>query len=272
MEKDTDIKIIHGGIRKDIEGHITENHNVGFYDGGMWFKNQVGSFWIHDKSEINFVENEGLSADDAAQFLPGMCLSILLWYRGDVMMHGACLFYKGKTMIISGNSGAGKSTLTTELINLGAKLIADDVTAIRNENGEYKAYPAFPAQKLCDDQVDRSGMERKRLKRVKYDKNKFEIPRIDVFCSDAKRIDCFYRIEKQDVELLKKEIITGAEKLRIITDSIFIKWMFHENFKLTPEDMIKCIGIANQVDIYRVIRPDEKDTLKDIIRYIDGNT
>ncbi len=269
LERDVDIRIIHGNIRKDIADHIAENHNVGFYEDGMWFKNQVGSFWIHDKSEINFVENEGISIDDAAVFLPGLCLSILLWQRGDIMIHGACLRYKEKTIVISGNSGAGKSTLTTELIKNGAKLLADDVTCIRNCNGIYMSYPAFPAQKLCDDQIEKNGLNRENLKQISYDLNKYEVVREEVFFDEARKADVFFRVEIQDADELKKEEVIASEKLKVIIDSIFINWIFNDAFKLKPEDFMNCAGFANQIQMKKIVRPRNGNTLKDIVDYIN---
>ena len=268
-DEGTDIRITYGGIRQNILSHIEQGHYVGFYADGMWFKNQAGLFWIHDKTEINFVEDEGKSIEDTAQFLPGMCLSILLWQRGNIVVHGSCLIWKGKTVVISGNNGAGKSTITTELINAGAKLLADDVTSVREENGIYMSYPAFPAQKLCADQIDKNGLDKERLRLVKYDLNKYEVQRNDVFCAEEKKIDAFYRIEINETDRLLKGAVTGADKLKVVVDSIFIKWMFNEYFRVQPEDLTRCIALANQIKIHRIIRPRDKDTLKEIIEYID---
>ncbi|XME03249.1 hypothetical protein QYZ88_003455 [Lachnospiraceae bacterium C1.1] len=273
IEKDSaispDIKITYGGILSKILDHVAQKHYMGYGEHDVWFNNQVGTFWIHDRCEINFVENEHCSIDDAALFLPGLCLSILLWYRGDIMLHGACLYYNDKTIVISGNSGAGKSTLTTELIKHGAKLLADDVTCIRQENDIFLSHPAFPFQKLCADQIDKNGLDKNSLRQIEYDLNKYEVGREDVFCSEMRKVDVFYRVEIQDVGNLVMEEVVGGEKLKTVVNSIFIKWIFNEMFKLTPKDFLRCTGFANQIQMYKIVRPRGLDTLKNIVDYIN---
>ncbi len=267
--KNVDIRVNYGNIKKDILESIEQKYDFGVYSTGVWFKNQVGIFWIHDKSEINFIENEDISIEDASVFLPGLCLSILLWQRGDIVIHGSCLRYRDKTIIISGNSGAGKSTIATELIKRGAKLIADDVSCLREENGEFVSYPAFPVQKLCADQIEANGLNKEKLKQITYDLNKYEVDRKDEFYDSACKIDYFFRIEKDDVELLKIETITGAEKLKIVLKSIFLDWMFNEAFKFKPEDFIRCTRFSNNINIFKIVRPYEVDTIGALLGFIE---
>ena len=263
-----DIEIEYGGISDKIMNYIEKKIYCGFADKEQWFYNEVGIFWIHD-NKINFIECNDNTVDDAAQYLPGMCLSILLWYHRMIMIHGACLRFKGKTIIIAGNSGAGKSTITTELIKKGAKLMADDVTGISNENGIYISQPAFPAQKLCEDQVDNNEFDKSSLRQIRYDLNKYEIPRFEEFYDKPSKVDMFFRIEKCDVEELEIEEVLGSEKLKITVNSIFINWLFNDAFRVEPEDMFRCIGIANQIKLYRIRRNREKNTLDKILRYIE---
>ena len=244
-----------------------------FHD--KWFRNQVGIFWIHDDRKINFIEYGG-TVDEAAQFLPGMCLSILLWFRKMIMIHGACLRYKGKTIIIAGNSGSGKSTLSTELIKKGAMLIADDLTGIASEDGEFYSYPAFPAQKLFLDQVEKNELDTDKLKQISYDNNKYEIPRTDIFYDKKSKVDYLFRVEftsengnAEDSFELKTMKIDGSEKLKVLTDSLFVKFLFNNFFRCEADDLLRCVGLANDIEIHKIIRNGRSNTLSKIIDYID---
>ena len=271
-----DIEIEYGGISDEIMNYLAQGYYAGHKNHDKWFSNKAGVFWIHDDRKINFIEYDEGTVDDAAQYLPGMCLSILLWFRKMIMIHGACLRYKDKTIVIAGDSGSGKSTLTTELIKKGAKLIADDVTGIGSENGEYYSYPAFPAQKLCMDQVERNDIDTTGLRQIRYDLNKYEIPREDQFYDQKSKVDRFFRVEPRkqlDNESgLELQTISGAEKLKTVTNSIFIKWLFHDNFGVEPDDIARCIGFIKDIPVFRVIRDKRKDTLADIISFIDEQT
>ena len=267
----TDIEIEHGGISERILSLVADGAYTQIKDDEMWFKNSVGIFWIHDQRKISFLEHKDVSVDDAAAFLPGMCLSILLRYRNMLMIHGACIRLNGKTVVISGNSGAGKSTLTTELIKRGAKLMADDVTGVADENGIYVSYPAFPAQKLCSDQIEKNEIDTTDLRQISYDLNKYEIPRFEEFHNIPEKVDVFFRVEVRDVTELTKEEVIGAEKVKILTDSMFLRWLFNESFRFRPEDMVRCIGLAKQIKMYRIQRNKTQDTLQEILSYIENN-
>ena len=268
---DVEIIIEHGGITDDILKLIEKGICNGVKKDALWIKNEVGIFWIHDCNKINFVELDGINIDDAAVYLPGLCLSILLWYRKMLMIHGSCLRINNKTIIIAGNSGAGKSTITTELINRGALLIADDVTGIKYENGTFISYPAFPAQKLCMDQVEKNRIDTSVLRQIRYDLNKYEIPRFDKFYNKPSKVDVFFRVEVDDVAELSTNELIGSDKVRAITDSIFINWLFNDLFRFKPDDMARCIGFANQIKIYKISRNKEQDTLNKILAYIERN-
>ena len=268
--EDADIEIVHGGISDAILSSIEDGGAIGIKKKEMWFHNSTGIFWIHD-NKINFTEKIEHSIDDAAQYLPGMCLSILLWYRKMIMIHGACLHIKDKTIVVAGNSGSGKSTLTTELIKRGAKLMADDVTGIGAEEGRYFSYPAFPAQKLCMDQIEKNSIDTSGLRQIRYDLNKYEVPRFDQFFNEQAKVDALFRVEVQDIDRLTTEEVDGAEKIKLITDSIFISWLFNDYFKVEPEDIMRCIGLANQIKMHKICRNKDQDTLEDILDYITKN-
>ena len=268
--EDADIEMEYGGISEEIMSQISNGVYGGLRKNEIWFDNHVGIFWIHDLKKINFVES-GASIDDAAQYLPGLCLAILLWYRKMIMLHGACLRLNGKTIIVAGDSGSGKSTITTELIKKGAFLMADDVTGIGVDNGTYISYPAFPFQKLCTDQIEKNCIDTTGLRQIRYDLNKFEIPRVDTFWDNPEKADILFRIEVSDVDSFTAEEITGAEKIKIITNSIFINWLFVGDFKLEPDDLMRCINFANQIKTHKICRNKEKNTINEILDYIINN-
>ena len=264
-----DIKIIYDQIDESIK-EKAKGFSGCFGDSEVWFCNTVGVFWIHDNSTINFVECEGKSIDDAGQYLSGLCLSILLWYRKMIMIHGSCLRYLDKTIIVAGDSGSGKSTLTNELIKRGALLIADDVTGIRKADGIFYSYPAFPVQKLCMDQVENNNLDVSKLRQVRYDDNKYEIPRTEVFYDSPSKVDVMFVLDKGEVEELETQKIDGADKIKHLTDKIFIRWMFNEDFKFDADDMLRCVEFANGINMFSIIREPEHNTLGKILEYVDN--
>lgn len=50
-------------------------------------------------------------------------------------LHGTCVEVKGRAVLITGKPGSGKSSLALQLMDRGAILIADDQTALSQEEG-----------------------------------------------------------------------------------------------------------------------------------------
>ena len=265
---DPDIVVQIGHITGDIKKLADEGKRFGFREKEMWFNTGVGLFWIHDKY-ISFEGYNGGTIDDAAQYISGLCLSIFLWLHGMIMLHGACLRLKDKTIIVAGGSGSGKSSTSTELIKRGALLIADDVTGIKKENGQYYVYPAFPGQKLCADQVEKNGICTEGLNQVKYDLNKYEIPRNDIFYDAPSKVDHMFWIDLGQVDRVKMKDIDGADKVQAVAKAIFINWFFNEAFKPEAEDILRCIEFAKDIRIHQITRNRQKDTLNEIVNYIE---
>ncbi len=54
---------------------------------------------------------------------------------GPLILHASSVALSGRGLLIRGASGSGKSSLALQLIALGAQLVSDDRTAIRDEHG-----------------------------------------------------------------------------------------------------------------------------------------
>jgi len=54
-------------------------------------------------------------------------------------LHATCIKVDGLGILLRGRSGSGKSDLALRLIDTGARLIADDYTELRTENGRLMA-------------------------------------------------------------------------------------------------------------------------------------
>jgi HPr kinase/phosphorylase len=61
--------------------------------------------------------------------------------RGEKIVHASTVAHAGRALVILGPSGAGKSSLAMQLIGLGARLVADDRTALTLQGGRVLASP-----------------------------------------------------------------------------------------------------------------------------------
>jgi len=64
-------------------------------------------------------------------------------------VHASCVAIGGRAVLLAGGSGLGKSDLALRLIDRGARLVSDDYTVLRAEQGRLiAAAPATIAGKL----------------------------------------------------------------------------------------------------------------------------
>jgi hypothetical protein len=91
--------------------------------------------------------------EDAATYLLGPVLGLVLRMRGVPSLHAGAVAINGRAVAVVGPAGAGKSTTTAVLAGRGHRAVADDVLAIRIRDGVVLAQPAYPHLRLWPDAV-----------------------------------------------------------------------------------------------------------------------
>ncbi len=280
---DADVEITIDGCEElapSLEAVLTEGNFYGKSNGGVWFNNQVGKFTVETigpKSYIKCTRYKDVSFSLVRSFFLGNCMAFVLTHRKKLVIHGSTLCYKGKSFMICGDSGAGKSTLSMRMIDEGARLLSDDISVIDIENGHILVYPGFPEQKLCKDAVLKKGYRLENLNYADETREKYSLGRMDSFVNEKKEVDAMFiihskNIENMDEKLIENGIITreiiGADKVNAITSRFFLRDIYGGFLFLPPEEMCKCIRLAERIRIIDIIRDNGTDTveiLKDLV-------
>jgi hypothetical protein len=119
------------------------------YDDGTEFLisedgSQVWSWW-----------SPAVTVADAAVYLRGPILAMILRLRGVVCLHASAVAVGGVFAIaILGSSGAGKSTTAAAFAQLGNAVLADDVTALNQHSGRFHVLPGYPWLNLWPDSAE----------------------------------------------------------------------------------------------------------------------
>ncbi|WP_436926777.1 hypothetical protein [Halosimplex amylolyticum] len=109
---------------------------------------QIGDFLIQDGSLITHVPADNTDEADLRNVLLGTCLATLCHQRGLLPIHGSVAEVNGQAIGFIGPKLAGKSTSVGALIERGHGFVADDILAVRFEEGQPVAIPGFPLSKL----------------------------------------------------------------------------------------------------------------------------
>ncbi len=102
---------------------------------------------FEQRGEALFCDGDGLRGEVAASWASlevfggepalfaalRLCCALWLAPRGGLLLHGACVEPApgGRALALLGQSGAGKSTVSRRLAQAGARVISDEVTAVR---------------------------------------------------------------------------------------------------------------------------------------------
>ncbi len=119
---------------------------LAYYDGTQFWMN-------HEGTELWAQWPNNLTIEDAATYLLGPVLGLLLRLRGVTCLHASAVALADHAIAFVGSEGAGKSTTAALMARKGCAVISDDVVALVERNGSFYVYPAYPYLCLWPDSV-----------------------------------------------------------------------------------------------------------------------
>lgn len=93
------------------------------------------------------------SLEDAATFLLGPVLGLVLRLRGVTCLHASAVAFGSHAVAFVGDEGAGKSTTAAAFARRGHPVLSDDVVAIAEREGKFHVLSAYPYLSLWPDSV-----------------------------------------------------------------------------------------------------------------------
>jgi hypothetical protein len=111
-------------------------------------------FLIHRSgSQVWCRWDQTISFDYVRTYLNGPIMGILLRLRGQVCLHASVVGMRDWAVAFVGPPKAGKSTLAAALAGEGYSVISDDILALAELDGAFRAVPAYPWVRLWPESV-----------------------------------------------------------------------------------------------------------------------
>ena len=120
---------------------------------------RTGAFRIRAGREIVIAQDADADADFLGLPVLGPCLGIALHQRGTLVLHASAVSVRGRGVAFLGAHAFGKSTLAATLHTWGYPFVTDDVLALDEDCGRYRAVPSYPQMKLWPDAMSALGFE-----------------------------------------------------------------------------------------------------------------
>jgi hypothetical protein len=117
-----------------------------YYDGVQFWMDRNGK-------RVWACWSEASSLEDAASYLLGPVLGLLLRYRGVICLHASAVAIADHAVAFVGAEGAGKSTTAAVFAGNGYAVLSDDVVALVEAGGTFHVLPAYPHVSLWPDSV-----------------------------------------------------------------------------------------------------------------------
>jgi hypothetical protein len=112
-------------------------------------------FWLDKNSErIWGAWPDTLTLGDAATYLLGPVLGLFLRRKGLACLHASAVVVQNGAVLFTGDAGAGKSTTAAAMARRGHAVLADDIVAITERDGEFFAAPAYPYVSLWPESAE----------------------------------------------------------------------------------------------------------------------
>jgi hypothetical protein len=111
----------------------------------FWIKREGGQVWAQWP--------ETSSLEDAATYLLGPVLGLVLRLRGIPCIHASAVVIENRAIAFVGEEGAGKSTTAAAFARRGHAVLSDDIVALVEQDGAIHVRPAYPYLSLWPDSV-----------------------------------------------------------------------------------------------------------------------
>ena len=262
------------GIKNAVLPVVSEEMKTRDKDGQKWGIDSKDSWVSNNTAWINVLDGERIcyevkpTGEDSKlnSYLLGFGMALIALQKGILPIHSSGIMKGNNAILISGDSGAGKSSLTAEYIESGFDLMADDVTYIKKgEDDMPYAYPAFPYQKLCRNEVEKRHQGEEGLVYIGEEKDKFLVPWRGNYTAGSRPLRAIVFMSKYDGNELKIMELKGFEKYMVLGRALFMLALLRD--KVHQKDIGENVmWLASKVPVIGVLRPDGKDTLAEITR------
>jgi hypothetical protein len=172
--------------------------------------------------------------EDAAVYLLGPILGLVLRLRGVTCVHASAVAIDGQAIMLVGPGGAGKSTAAAAFAMSGFSVLSDDVSALTRDGEVFVVQPGIAHVKLWPDTVERLYGTRDALPKLipsnpAWDKRYLRLT--DSFEHSARPLGAVYVIGSRGAEQgapVIAPLIPGQAFLALVANT-------YVNYLLTPQ-------------------------------------
>jgi len=226
----------------------------------------VGTFIIQYGHEI--VIYPALQADlrRIRRYIIGTAMAILLYQRGNLVLHASSVNFNGQAIAFLGFSGTGKSSIAAALHTHGYGVLTDDVSVIKLIDEKPIVVPGFPQIKLSLESAEASGCDIDASMLLDNVDDKYGYRLNHGFTNTPLPLQRIYVLEENlsaGIELITQQ--TAVIKfIRLSLPTLWTQLRDSNHF-------IQCVDLAKLVPTYSLKRNSKIQTLPKFAKLVDGH-
>ncbi len=264
QNSDLPVVYIQKGVTNEMKTRDKDGTKWGIDSTDSWISNKTAWINVLNGDHICYEVKPGGEDSKLNSYLLGFGMALIALQKKILPIHSSGIMKGNNAILISGDSGAGKSSLTAAYIENGFDLMADDVTYIKKgEDNMPFAYPAFPYQKLCRNEVEKRHQGEEGLVYIGEEKDKFLVPWRGNYTAGSRPLKAIIYMSKYQGDELLIEEIKGFEKYLVLSKALFMIALIGEK-AYQKEIGENVMWLASKVPVIGVLRPDGQDTLAEI--------
>lgn len=225
---------------------------------------EVGSFRLTN-GKITIDPSDDVDDNILKEVLLGPVFAVLLYQRGNLVLHASAVNFEGNAIAFLGYAGYGKSTLSIKMYEKGHSLITDDILpVILDDNHLPVTYPSFPMIKLEADVLS-GNMENFQImkKDSPLDKNYYFLS--DNFSTTPIPLKTAYIIKRSEKVGIEELDLQNALK-ELLPHSYCLK-LFQDDEKFL--NLVQCANLIEKIPVKVLNTGKSSEDLSEVIDIVE---
>jgi hypothetical protein len=224
----------------------------------------VGRYLVSEGCRIIIEAEPGGSEKWLRYFLFGVIFGCLLYQRGVLLLHGSAIESEDHAILFVGDPGSGKSTLAAAFEKRGYPLLTEEICVVEGiEEFSPVVRTGYPQLRLWPQVAANLGYGTPSLGEEGGEKEKFTIS-FGTRSQSATPIKRIYVLSPGDFLEMRKLGVSGADKAAEIIRHTYGHFLIDE-MGLTAAHFFKCVSLAAQTELARIVRPSSLSLLNSIV-------
>ncbi|MCM3901867.1 MAG: hypothetical protein ND866_09190, partial [Pyrinomonadaceae bacterium] len=224
----------------------------------------VGTFLVRGGREVCVIPMAGVDDSRIRLSLVGVVMAFVLYQRGILVLHAATISLGGGAVAFLGESGFGKSTMAAALYKRGYNLFTDDVLPVDPDSDIAMVTSGFPQFKLHPEAAAALDYDPNSLHELHSSQEKLGCRVDNGFESGRLPLSCIYVLARgEGLKIERLQLSQGVIEL------VRHSYPTRAQHCGGAAHFQQCAKIANQVPMYRLVRPKELSLLPQIALLVE---